>query len=229
MKIEHVGSRPPSAIFLDEENMNLLQEQIKLEKLRQEEEQLRVEQMMSSQPHEGGKEQQQQQHTTHYVHEPINETTTTTATKTKVTRYIHKEGQQQPEKIEEEFEGRLTQEELAQLAADSDRIEVQVISYNTTRGTSSSGYLSETMAPDVATVNFPGSPHHRTTSPHGYVDTNVQTDVSQNTTVYTDVEEAKDGDNDVTTITKTYRTMTTERRLETQTGMQPVVMSQKKQ
>jgi hypothetical protein len=103
-----------------------------------------------------------------------------------------------------DYEGRLTDQQIEQLTLDCDRLEIHVSTENTTSGNWTG---AETEAAD-------GQLQLQLVMERQHV-------VSQDTDVVTDITDALEGDMEVTTMTRTIRTVTTEQVSESAPDTQP--------
>nr|XP_039274738.1 uncharacterized protein LOC120348632 isoform X3 [Styela clava] len=238
MKIEHVGTRPPSALFLDANDTTYIQQQEEFIRQQQSQKQQQSQQLQLQQRRQveqrgaAGGDMQVQVSATEYA--PTDEITTTQMTKTRVTRYRHKEGQAEPEVETMEFDGRLSQQELQKMAEEGGRLErtrsplqVQVVTYNTTQRKQTGGGMQSYQ--EVDSGQYSQQQQQQQQYRYQEMDPEYRSDsrkeVHQDVEEFTDVQESKEGDADVTTITKTYKTTTTERQHDTRSGVRKVVLS----
>ncbi|XP_077973499.1 uncharacterized protein LOC120348632 isoform X2 [Styela clava] len=234
MKIEHVGTRPPSALFLDANDTTYIQQQEEFIRQQQQQsqkqqqsQQLQLQQSQQRRQVEqrgaAGGDMQVQVSATEYA--PTDEITTTQMTKTRVTRYRHKEGQAEPEVKTMEFDGRLSQQELQKMAEEGGRLEVQVVTYNTTQRKQTGGGMQSYQEVDSGQYSQQQQQQYRYQEMDPEYRSDSRKEVHQDVEEFTDVQESKEGDADVTTITKTYKTTTTERQHDTRSGVRKVVLS----
>jgi len=198
MKIEVTasGERPGSMIFLDEDNMQQINTDLELER------RLRIAGLQQ--------QQQEQEYTTNtrtinlVQQQPNYEVQTTTLTTTTVTRY--RTGADGSEEVLDtvDYQGRLTDQQIEALTMDCDRLEIHVSTENTTSG-NWQGLEGEQEQGTIQLQQAMERQHLQTT------DTDVTTDIT----------DALEGDMEVTTMTRTIRTVTTEQVSESQPDVQP--------
>lgn len=203
MKIEVTGGeRPGSMIFLDEDNMQQLNTEVELER------RLQI---------AGLQQSNQQQFTTNTrtinlvnqpqpaTRQPPNyEVNTTTETTTTVTRYRTLADGSETLLDTVDYEGRLTDEQIQQLTLDCDRLEIHVSTENTTKGNWLGG--EDEVNEGQLQLQQAMERQHLTAT-----DTDVTTNIT----------DTLEGDMEVTTMTRTVRTVTTEQVSETQPDTQP--------